>query len=170
MATHSSILAWKMPWTEEPGGLQPMGSQSWTLMSDWAHSQVYHTAMFVLALVTGSKSMCSLVGLFWKSILTCCKVQFSRSVVSISLWPRGLQHARPPYPSPTPRVDPNSCPLSWWCHPTISSSVVPFSSRLQVSQHQGLFQWVSSSHQVAKELEFQLQHQSFQLRLRTDLL
>ena len=104
MATHSSILAWKMPWTEEPGGLQPMGSQSWTLMSDWAHSQVYHTAMFVLALVTGSKSMCSLVGLFWKSILTCCKVQFSRSVVSISLWPRGLQHARPPYPSQLPEL------------------------------------------------------------------
>ena len=104
MATHSSILAWKMPWTEEPGGLQPMGSQSWTLMSDWAHSQVYHTAMFVLALVTGSKSMCSLVGLFWKSILTCCKVQFSRSVVSISLWPRGLQHAMPPYPSQLPEL------------------------------------------------------------------
>ena len=104
MATHSSIHAWKMPWTEEPGGLQPMGSLSWTLMSDWAHSQVYHTAMFVLALVTGSKSMCSLVGLFWKSILTCCKVQFSRSVVSISLWPRGLQHARPPYPSQLPEL------------------------------------------------------------------
>ena len=53
--------------------------------------------------------------------------QFSCSVVSNSLWPHGLQHARLPCPSPTPRVYSNSCPLSWWCHPTISSSVVPFS-------------------------------------------
>ena len=58
-------------------------------------------------------------------------VHFSCSVVSDSLWPHGLQHARPPCPSPTPGVYSNSCPLSWWCHPTISSSVVPFSSRLQ---------------------------------------
>jgi len=55
-------------------------------------------------------------------------VQFSRSVVSDSLWPNEPQHARPPCPSPTPWVYPNSCPLSRWCHPTISSSVVPFSS------------------------------------------
>ena len=58
-------------------------------------------------------------------------VQFSRSVVSDSLRPHGLQHTRPPCPSPTPGVYPNSCPLSRWCHPTISSSVVPFSSCLQ---------------------------------------
>ena len=64
-----------------------------------------------------------------------------------------------PCPSLPPGVCSNSCPLSWWCHPTISSSVVPFSSHLQ-SQHQGLFQWVSSSHQLTKILE--LQHQSFQ--------
>ena len=57
--------------------------------------------------------------------------QFSWSVMSNSLWPHGLQHARLPCPSPAPRVYPNSCPLSWWCHPTISSSVVPFSSYLQ---------------------------------------
>ena len=55
-------------------------------------------------------------------------VQFSRSVMSDSLWPHGLQHTRPPCPSPTSGVYPNSCPLSRWCHPTISSSVVPFSS------------------------------------------
>ena len=58
-------------------------------------------------------------------------VQFSRSVMSYSLQPHGLQHARPPCPSPTSGVYPNSCPLSQWCHPTISSSVVPFSSHLQ---------------------------------------
>ena len=58
-------------------------------------------------------------------------VQFSCSVVSDSLQPHGLQHARLPCPSPTPGVYSDSCPLSWWCHPTVSSSVVPFSSRLQ---------------------------------------
>ena len=57
-----------------------------------------------------------------------CVVQFSCSVLSDSLQPCGLQHARPPCPSPTPRVYSGSCPLSQWCHPVISSSVVPFSS------------------------------------------
>ena len=57
----------------------------------------------------------------------CRSVQFSCSVMSDSLQPHGLQHARPPCPSPTPGVHTNSCPLSWWCHPTISSSVTPFS-------------------------------------------
>ena len=66
-------------------------------------------------------------------------VQFSRSVVSNSLWPHGLQHARPPCPSPAPGAYSNSCPLSWWCHPTISSSVVPFSSRLQSFPESGSF-------------------------------
>ena len=55
-------------------------------------------------------------------------VQFSHSDVSDSLWPRESQHARPPCPSPTPGVHSNSGPSSWWCHPAISSSVVPFSS------------------------------------------
>ena len=65
---------------------------------------------------------------------------FSRSVVSDSLWPRGLQHTRLLHPSPTPRACSNSCPLSWWCHPTISSSVVPFSSCLQPFPASGSFQ------------------------------
>ena len=55
-------------------------------------------------------------------------VQFSHLVVSYSLWPHELQHARPPCPSPTPQVHPNSCPSSRWCHPAISSSAVPFPS------------------------------------------
>ena len=58
-------------------------------------------------------------------------VQFSRSVMSDSLWPHELQHARPPCPSPTPRVHSNSCPSSQWCHPAILSSVIPFFSCLQ---------------------------------------
>ena len=97
-------------------------------------------------------------------------VQFSRSVVSDSLWPHDSQHTRPPCPSPTPGVHPNSCALSWRCHPAISSSVIPFSSCSNPSQHQSLFQWVNSLHQVAKVLEFQLQHQSFQRTPRADLL
>ena len=67
-------------------------------------------------------------------------VQFSRSVVSDSLQLHGLQHARPPCPSPTPGACSNSCPLSWWYHPNISSSVVSFSSRLQSFPASGSFQ------------------------------
>ena len=66
-------------------------------------------------------------------------VQFSRSVVSDSLSPHELQHARSPGPSPTPEVPTNSCPLSQWCHPTISSSVNPFSSYLQSFPVSGSF-------------------------------
>ena len=66
-------------------------------------------------------------------------VQFSCSVMSDSLWPHGLQHPSPPCPSPTPRAYSNSCPLSQWCHPTISSSVVPFSSCLQSFPESGSF-------------------------------
>ena len=86
-------------------------------------------------------------------------------VRSDSLRTHGLQQARLPCPSPTPRANSNACPLSWWCHPTISSSVVPFSSCLQsfpASESLPLSQFFSSSHQVAKVLELQLQHQSFQ--------
>ena len=66
-------------------------------------------------------------------------VQFSRSVVSDSLWPHGLKHARLPCPSPTSGACSNSCPSSQWCHPTISSSVVPFSSCLQSFPVSGSF-------------------------------
>ena len=68
-------------------------------------------------------------------------VQFSSVTQScLTLWPHGLQHARLPYLSPTPRTYSNSCPLSRWCHPTISSSVVPFSSHLQSFPASGSFQ------------------------------
>ena len=67
-------------------------------------------------------------------------VQFSPSAVSDSLWPHGLQHASLPCPSPTPGAYSNSCPTSQWCHPTISSSVIPFSSRLQSFPTLGSFQ------------------------------
>ena len=67
-------------------------------------------------------------------------VQFSCSVMFDSLRPHGPQHTRPPYPSPTPGVHSNSCPLSQWCYPTISFSVVPFSSSLQSFPALGSFQ------------------------------
>ena len=67
-------------------------------------------------------------------------VQFSGSVVSDSLRPHWLQHTRLPCPSPTLRVHSNSCPSSWWCHPTISSSIIPFSFCLQSFPASGSFQ------------------------------
>ena len=96
--------------------------------------------------------------------------QFSCSVVSDSLLPHGLQHARPPCPSPTPEFTQTN--VHWVCdaiqpsHPLSSPSPPAYS----LSQHQGLFKWVSSLHQVVKVLEFELQPQSFQWTLRTDLL
>ena len=81
-------------------------------------------------------------------------VQFSRSVVSDSLQLHGLQHSRPPCTSPTPGACSSSWPSSWCCHPTISSSVAPFPPVLNAFQHHNLFQWVGSSHQVAKHWSF----------------
>ena len=89
-------------------------------------------------------------------------VQFSHSVVSDSLWPHELEHTGPPCPSPTPEFNQSDVhqvgDAIQPSHPLSS----PFPPAPNPSQHQGLFKWVSSSHQVAKELEFQLQHQSFQ--------
>ena len=77
--------------------------------------------------------------LLWLFPLSFTSVQFSHSIVSNSLRPHELQHSRPPCPLPTPRVHPNSCPLNWWCHPTISSSVISFSSCLQSCPASGSF-------------------------------
>ena len=85
-------------------------------------------------------------------------VQFS-SEVSNSLWPHGLQHTSLPCPLPTPRVCSNSCPSNRWCHPTISSSVVPFSSCLQSFSAPRSLPISQFLHMVAKVLELQLQHQ-----------
>ena len=105
----------------------------------------------------------------WKN-RTLISVQFTGSVVSDSLRPHELQHARPPCPSPTPGVHSNSCPSIGDAiqpsHPLSS----PSPPAPNPSQHQSLFQWVNSSHQVAKVLEFQLQHHSFQRTPSIDLL
>ena len=98
-------------------------------------------------------------------------IQFSCSVMSDFLQPHELQHARPPYLSPTPGVY-STTRVHWVSdaiqpsHPLLSPSPLAFS----LSQHQGLFQWVSFSHLVSKVLEFQLQYQSFQWIFRTDFL
>ena len=102
--------------------------------------------------------------------LVLVSVQFSHSVVSDSLWPHEPQHARPPCPSPAPGVNQTHV---HWVGDTIQPSH-PLSSpcppALNLSQNQDLSKWVSSLHQVAKVLEFQLQHQCFQWTPRTDLL
>ena len=103
----------------------------------------------------------------YMSTMNISSVQFSRSIVSNSLLSHGLQHARPPCPSPTPRVYSDSCSLSRPCYPTISSSVIPFSSHLQSFPAAGCFPMSHSLHHIAKVLEFQLQHQSFQWNSNT---
>ena len=101
-----------------------------------------------------------------KSPLAFSLVQFSRSVMSNSLRPRGLQHARPPFPLPTPGAYSSSCPSSQWCHPTISSSVVPFSSHVQffpATESFAMSQFFTSGGQSSPhQVDFQLQHQYFQ--------
>ena len=91
-----------------------------------------------------------------RNVLEIFLLLFSCSVVSSSLQPYGLQQARLPCPSSSPRACSNSCPLSQWCHPTILFSVAPSPPVFNLFQHQSLFQWVGSLHQVAKVLEHTL--------------
>ena len=107
-----------------------------------------------------------IMGFLWFS-----SVQSVSSVLSDSLWPHGLQNARPPCLSPTPWVYSNSCPLRGWCYPNISSSIIPFSSHLQSFLASGSFPMSQFfAYQVAKVLGFLLQHQSFQWLFRTNFL
>ena len=85
----------------------------------------FHVTLSIY-LISPSPTLPVSIGLFSMSVSPS-----NHSVSSDSLWPHGLQHTRPPCPSPTPGACSNPCPLSQWCHPTISSSVVPFSSCLQ---------------------------------------
>ena len=101
--------------------------------------------------------------------LSVCIVQFSCLVMSDSLQPHEPQHARPPCPSPTPRVHPNSCPLSRWCHSAISSFVVPFFF-LQYFPASGSFPMSQLFTSGGQSIGVSVQHQSFQWTTRTDLL
>ena len=96
--------------------------------------------------------------------------QFSGSVLSNSLQPHGLQHAMPPCPSPISGASSNSRPLSWWCHPTISSSVISFFSRLQSFPTSGSFTMSQLFTLGGQRLQFHLQHPSFQWIIGTDFL
>ena len=94
----------------------------------------------VFNILRSCKLFSKVVALFYHPIRNIfSSVHFSRSVLSDSLWPHGLQHATLPCPSPIHASCSNSCPLSWWCHPTISSSVIPFSSYLQSFPESGSF-------------------------------
>ena len=96
----------------------PRGQEGW----DWKFQSSNHT-----------------IGSYGNQPASFSSVQFSHSVVSDSFRPHGLQHTRPPCPSSTPQVYSNSCSLSWWCHPTISSSVTLFSLCLQSFPASGSF-------------------------------
>ena len=122
MAMNSSIFACRIPGTEEPSELQSMGSQR--VRHDWA-TNTYKDKTCSKCLGNDGQQH------HYSSNLRCYLLLFSHSVMSNSLWPHGLQHARLPCPSLPPGVCSNSCPLSQWRHPTISSSVTPFSSCLQ---------------------------------------
>ena len=94
-----------IPWTEEPDGLPVHGfTKSWTWLSGWHDLRTHYRYVCIQF-----------------SCLFSCQVVFNY------LRPHGLEYARPHCPSPSPRVCPSSCSLNWWCHPTISSSVIPFS-------------------------------------------
>ena len=103
--------------------------------------------------------------------------KWSRSVVSNSLWPHGLQHTRLSCPPPIPGAFSNSCPLSQWCHPTISSSIVPFSSCLQSPLASGTFPMSQFFSSGGQSIGVQLQHQFLPMNIqdwfplgRTDLI
>ena len=109
--------------------------------SERANQRRYHTIIIFMALQKIAQPQP--VSHFNTEILLLCfsSVQFSRSIVSDSLQPHGLQHTRRPCPSPTPRACSSSCPFSRWYQPTISSSVIPFFSCLNLSRHQGQGPW-----------------------------
>ena len=134
--------------TRKPGMLQSTGSQNVRHdgATEWTTTMAYYRIRIQIKISWGEKHIKVKSG----KILTMelpffsshrfSSVHFSRLVMSNSLRPHEQQHARPPCPSPTPGAHPNSCPLSQWCHPTISSSVVPFSSCPQSFPPSGSFQ------------------------------
>jgi len=148
MATHSCSLAWRIPWTEEPDGLQSI--VSWRVGHDWAtitHTYIYNRILFshknramLLLLITwiDLRPLCY-VKLVRQRKMLFYSAQFSLTVMSDSLWPHGLQCTKLPCPSPTTEACSNSCPTSRWCHPAISSSIIPFSSSLQSFPASGSF-------------------------------
>ena len=154
MATHSNALAWRIPGTGEPDGLPSMGSHR--VRHDWRD-----LAAAAVSLPAGRAkytSSSSSLDLYWPLVLYAWELPLwppdyfsevfffinfhklsSVTQSCLTLWPHGLQHARLPCLSPTPGIYSNSCPLSWRCHPTLSSSVIPFSSHRQSFPASGSF-------------------------------
>jgi len=114
------------------------------LFSETARVTCQEMPILSIFLVLCTSSLPVLPFILMPSLPTCSHPKmlslFSHSVLSDSLWLRGLQHVRLPCPSPSPRACSNSCPLSRWCHPTVSSSVIPFSFCLQSFPASGSFQ------------------------------
>ena len=165
LATHSSILGlpWWLSWLRIWLQCRRPGFNPWVGNIPWRRERL-PTPVFWPGEFHGQSNGLQRVGHDWVTFI----FTFSCSVRSDSLQPHGLQHTRLPCPSVSPGVCSKSCPLPWWCHPTISSCSPPSLPALNLSQHQGLFPWVSSSHQVAKVLDLQFQHQSFQWVFRVD--
>ena len=186
MATHSSILAWRIPWTAEPGRLQSIGSQiirqDW---SDWAEHSTEYCFIFSAPKIKLFSWLHDKSSKVWRwslfeddvilkifqltTIQIPARMSSVPSVMSASLRPLDCstlgfpfhhqlpEHAQTPVHQVSDVMQPS--------HPGSSPS-----SAFYFSQHQGLFKWVTSSYQLAKVLEFQLQHQSFQWTFRTDFL
>ena len=151
MATYSSILAWEIPWTEEPGGLQSRGSQkSWTWLSNWAGTHITDTQNW----------MCS-TSVQFSSVARSCPTLCNPINRSTPGFP--VHHQLPEFTQTYVHQVGDAIQPS---HPLSS----PSPPAPNPSQHQDLFQWVNSMHEVAKVLKFQPQHQSFQWTPRTDLL
>ena len=147
MATHSSILAWKIPWTEEPGGPQSMEMQR--VGHNWVHIFMF--------LPTSFYSVQDQFSSVAQSCPTLCN-PMNRSTPGLPVHHHLLEFTQTHVDWVGDAIQPS--------HPLLS----PLLPAPNPSQHQSLFQWVSSLHEVAKVLEFQLQHQSFQWILRTDFL
>ena len=140
MATHSSVLAWRIPWTEEPGKLWSIGSHrvghNWSGLSQPRTSSWSIDAFIVMK--CPPLSVVPVLVLLSRLPHT-ATLLFSRQGVFNSLWPHGLQHARPLCPSPSPRVCPSSCTLHLWYHSIVSSSLALFSSCPQSLPASGSF-------------------------------
>ena len=184
MANYSCILTWRIPWTEEAGGLQSMGSQR--VRHNWSNLACTHAlskALWcrdILWSLLGVKEWSRKYLWLWK---TCRSLSMKREVIILSQSVTSVAQSCPTL------CIPMDCSMSGFpvhhqlleptqthvhrvrdaiqpSHPLLSPSPTTFN----LSQHRGLFQWVSSSHEVAKVLEFQLQHQFFQWIFRTDFL
>ena len=147
MATYSSILAWKIPWTEEPGRLQSRGLQRFGQNWETEHTHIINYGHMLFIQFSSVTQSC----------LTLC------NSMNCSMPGLPVRHQLPEFTQTHVHWVGDAIQPS---HPLSSPSPPAFN----LSQHEGLFQWVSSSHQVARILEFPLQQQSFQWTLRTDFL